>query len=54
MNCTVKAILARFGSKQAAIDYCTDIARGDGRKNPALAEEYWRLVDIIRGDATCE
>ncbi|MGA3200151.1 MAG: hypothetical protein ABSD89_12220 [Halobacteriota archaeon] len=46
MNCTVKAVLARFGGdKRAAIDYCVDLARA----NPKLADEYWHILDMIRG-----
>ena len=46
MNCTIKAILGRFGgNRQQAIDYCIDVARN----NPKLAEEYLHIMDILRG-----
>lgn len=49
MNCTVKAVLARFnGDMGRAKDYVIDLARA----NPRLADEYWHILDILKGDAT--
>jgi len=43
---TIKAILARFdGNRGAAMDYAIAVARA----YPHLANEYWQILDILKG-----
>jgi hypothetical protein len=46
MTCTVKAVLSRFnGNRAKAIDYTIAVARA----YPHLANEYWTILDILKG-----
>jgi hypothetical protein len=46
MTCTIKAVLARFsGNRALAMDYAIAVARA----YPHLANEYWQILDILKG-----
>jgi hypothetical protein len=43
---TIKAVLARFkGNRALAMDYAIAVARA----YPHLANEYWQILDILKG-----
>ena len=46
MTCTVKSVLARFqGDRGRAMDYAIAVARA----YPHLADEYWQILDVLKG-----
>jgi hypothetical protein len=46
MTCTIKAVLARWnGDRERAMDYAISVARA----YPHLANEYWQILDILKG-----
>ena len=46
MICTVKSVLARFqGDRGRAMDYAIAVARA----YPHLADEYWQILDVLKG-----
>jgi hypothetical protein len=46
MTPTLKAVLARFdGNRALAIDYASSVARA----YPRLANEYWQIMEMLRG-----